>query len=1213
MKKADSGEFYNINQYNDFSEYQPFSAEIYYSQESQKPPVENQSFNESFEDDGGKPTGGSEESSTDLDDIQKEYDKINQAENSGSADSSATSSPSQTATSTSSGGATSSSGGAAQAGSAVGGSAAGAAGASAGATAVAAVVIVSAVVTGGFLTDVGKHVEYNTGMDYVAITVDMDEILSETDKSYSLSADNFYLQFDKDGKPLTVPLTNGKHSYLVTGLQPEKSYTYSLMCSNPPLGSNSSCFSQTVTTSGSGEPSAVWDELNNYVSLDQTTQTASVYYSVYLSDYAKALSGATLYLCSSEQTDFSHVTQVVYSSEELDENNFFKGSADGITYEQLYLYVVAQPSAGAEATCLLSHKIEVGLPEEWVKDATPAFVVDEGAEEVTCQPDSITVSGKITNLNADYTYFAYITQYNSGGTALVERQEAGLITDPENMTYSVNAEAYYGVKTFKYVIYTYDEDENEVVVYDSGEKQFTASQAFGATYSVVQPKDATIEYGASNVTITVDPQFTSDYGNYEYKLVVTNSAGEVYGQYQGTGEAVIEIADYVGLDQINFTYYDIGTFVDGEVELGNHTTTPVTGRAYFVADESAEDITCQPDSITVSGKITNLNNNYSYFAYVTQYNEDGTATEDAQEAAFSIDFETMIYTVESGAYYGVNTYKYVICTYDEDENEVVVYDSGERQFTASQAFGATYTKVEPTDATIEYGASSVTITVDPQFTSDYGNYEYKLVVTNSAGEVYGQYQGTGEAVIEIADYVGLDQINFTYYDIGTFADGEVELGNHTTTGVGFCVPTLSLGSEYGFDGQYFTLSYVCDMVYDYAQASMDIEVTDGDGTGYTKHIASVAESGTVTLDFVTGEPGSATIKVTLNFTDNQSDGAERSLTVAQADYTMNYAFEVTKVVADVSGYSAETLQVELNFDYQLPTGYLIKIADETNAIDLTLDLTKQYSINGLAMDADYNLTVQVTDADGNNWGEAKAVTISKSAAEAEYTDELSIDHPSPIAAVVTYNDDGTINIYREMIPSVYGRDTISDDERIYYNAVVCSGYNDEEYNFIETDRYDVIGRGRFAIIENIPLQNYLFTYYHMFDYNGVSYIMNAETPSGMVECVYSDSDGDGYEDFASADVLCADGQTTISVNVWSSGNLDNKITVNGTEYTYTTYTDEYETAPTLVIDGEIEVSEVTIYFTKQGYNYDTFAEYSDLTMKGSKFVGHVVLVTPTEA
>ena len=48
-----------------------------------------------------------------------------------------------------------------------------------------------------------------------------------------------------------------------------------------------------------------------------------------------------------------------------------------------------------------------------------------------------------------------------------------------------------------------------------------------------------------------------------------------------------------------------------------------------------------------------------------------------------------------------------------------------------------------------------------------------------------------------------------------------------------------------------------------------------------------------------------------------------------------------------------------------------------------------------------------------------------------------------------------------------------------------------------------------------------------------------------------------------------------------------------------------------MIDGEIDVTEVKVFFTMQGYNYDAYSE--KITIKGSKYGKHQIKVTTAEA
>lgn len=981
MRKDGSGEFYNAKQDNVFSEYKLFRAEKYYSSEFSKTPEEVQSYNESYHDEGVKSTKSEEKNSSDAKELQKQYDKLHQSGSSDAPQTSGTPSggnPLQTTAASQTAGSVSS------------GVATVTGGASVGATAVAAVIIVSAAITGGFIADFNSYIGNDPGRDYISITVDMDELLSQADRSYRLSADNFSIELTEGGVSRKIALVDGKHSYLITGLQPDKTYTYNFICNNFSLGSNSNCYSQTFTTLSVAEPKGVYDELNNYVVYDEISQSATVFYSVYLSDYDRQFPDAALYLCSSEHTDLTSIDHIVYSDVAPDENGFFRGEVGGITYDELYLYVVGESTTedGTKAVELFSIKLTLDIPEEWQAARNPAFEIDESAEKVAYYPDRLSVSGSISGLNELYDYYAYVVQYDAGSEAFAERQEADFTFDTEKMTYALDCGACYGLKNYKYVIYAQDGDGNEVTVYDSGEKVFSASQAFGATY----------------------------------------------------------------------------------------------------------------------------------------------------------------------------------------------------------------TKIEPANAEIEYTASGAIVTVDPEFTSEYENYYYKLVVTNGVGAVYGEYAGTGVAVIEIADVTGLDEIHFTYHDFGSFINGEIEYASHLAESVAFCLPKASFGSECGFNGQYFTLSYACDMIYDYATASMDISVSDGTHV-YVKHVDGIAESGTIVLDHIEGEVGNVTVTGTLNFKDNQSDGATHSVSIDQAVYAMNYSLEVTNVLADISGFSSETMLVTLELEYRLPENYVIAISDEDNSLSFISDLTRQVSFSELPMEAEANLTVQVMDGNGNVWGAPKTISISPSAAWAEFVYPMMCS-PNPGDAVVTYNDDGTINIYRMMIPDEYGMDTVSGDERVYYNAFVQGFYLDSD-GAVYTDGYDVIGRGKYAVIENIPNQNYFFIYYTMFDYNGVSYAMYAEMPSGSVENVYECGD---------AIVSYGDGNTIINLMVIKSGMIANYILVNGVEYEFDSYTDESDTDLIVFFEGEAEVREVTILFTAQGYNYDEYAASGEITMKGNKYASHVIQV-----
>ena len=957
MKRVDTGEYFNAKQENLFSEYRHFSAEEYYATEYAAPPAEVTEVAETFSDRNAPATKGTQAEKTDFRRLKKQYEEISQssASSSGSAGSSGSSASAAQTASTAA---------AAQAG-----------GAAAGISTVAVAVIAFVVITVGLFAGVGKFISLQaSGMDYLSVAVDIDKIIAEEEQLAGLTAADFTLEVTTDSGTEVIPLLDGLHTYLVTGLSPGTDYTYQLVCRHPSLGERTVCCEDTLSTPAYSSPCGVYDEPNNAVVYDEQTQTASLVYSVYFSDFENTVHRPTFYLCSAEQTDFLHIDNILCTNDTKDSRGFFRGTVEGITDDVVYMYVVGEQTETGEAAVLFSRTVDIGLPEGWGRPPhpLPALTVDETAERVTCLPDSITVEGGLDILDVSRSFSAYVRQYNADGTLL-------------------------------------GEDD-----------------------------------------------------------------------------------------------------------------------AYFTAES-----------------------------------------------------ETMSYVLGCSPRYGVAAFRYVICT-EEDGEWVTVYESGLHPYTLDLDFEATYTKVAPQDATLQFEEGRVTITVDPNFSTEYPDiFYYRLQVTNSDGMVYGTYSGTGQAVIEMYDVIGLDALHFVYADCAWIAGEERVYAEERLKGPAFGYPTVTLQPVVGFDGTYFTLDYDCQMVYDYAGASMELTVSSGTDT-YIQQVNSVSAAGTIVLDAVVGEPGQVTVSGRLYFKDNTAAGATHSVPVDPVELEMNYRFSVTSVSADLATGSA-TIPVTMKFAYMIPSSYTIFILDEGNGINLSFPLTEEYWFNSIPSDATANLTVRVKDGEGNPWGTDFTCTVSRAEAEANYTEPYLVC-VNPGDALVTYNDDGTINIYRKI-------DFSCDDSRVSCNAFIYGSVEEAlGGRMIYNDSYDIISRDKYAVIENIPMRNYYFLYHHLFTYNGVCYTMYTEMPSGGVTFP---------EKIATAGVTQSGGTTTVSITTTEYGRLDNRIVCGGQEYTYTTYTDPYDPTAELVLEGEQDIGEVEIFFTAYSQNYDAYS--TEITLKGQMY------------
>ena len=119
--------------------------------------------------------------------------------------------------------------------------------------------------------------------------------------------------------------------------------------------------------------------------------------------------------------------------------------------------------------------------------------------------------------------------------------------------------------------------------------------------------------------------------------------------------------------------------------------------------------------------------------------------------------------------------------------------------------------------------------------------------------------------------------------------------------------------------------------------------------------------------------------------------------------------------------------------------------------------------------------------------------------------------------------------------------------------------------------------------------NYYFRYYTLYDYNNVTYVMYEEWPSGGIESLTS----------TWTTASASSGQTTIIVSNVNGLLIDNKIIIEDQEYQYTTYNSATDTEFTLVLDGELDITFVTIYASD---NYAYYDDYSvDIELKGSKY------------
>lgn len=472
------------------------------------------------------------------------------------------------------------------------------------------------------------------------------------------------------------------------------------------------------------------------------------------------------------------------------------------------------------------------------------------------------------------------------------------------------------------------------------------------------------------------------------------------------------------------------------------------------------------------------------------------------------------------------------------------------------------------------------------------------ITFNRNGNVIDEYSGTGVAVFEITALTGLDGFSFTYTDCEFFASRNVEYASYDQENISFGIPKLTLNEPVGFNGTNFNIQYECDMsIYDKTQASLVLELVTESGETLVQETGEPDERNSVELTELANRTGKVTVNALLTFKDNQAQPKTHTLLLDSRDYEFNYSFSVKQVTADLCSESDSTLPIEFSFDISyLPVSYKISISDTANSINETFEPTELYYFNTLPIGSDTEITIQILTDEDEIWGEAQSFAISGSGAKESFVSPY-LEAPSPYDSVVTFNEDGTINIYR-YINFKTTNENVSVNAFIYHSNSKdqSSGKNIYEGFYDDIHNTDC----EYSILENLSKQNYSFLYYTYYLYNNVRYTMERANPSGGI---YFEE-----EPPATATVTKTDEKKLVEINLTKSAeSYEMRILCDSREYKITEPI--MDNFMTLTLEKDVDVRKVTIFFNEFTYKYDDFAE--KLPLKGNKYE-QIAIETTTE-
>lgn len=610
----------------------------------------------------------------------------------------------------------------------------------------------------------------------------------------------------------------------------------------------------------------------------------------------------------------------------------------------------------------------------------------------------------------------------------------------------------------------------------------------------------------------------------------------------------------------------------------------IEGRVAFEVDESMEDNSSTIDTIKLSGSLIKVSEVYPFRVKFDLFDEFGNVLVSDLGGLLNIDKANLTYEMSCRAFYNTKTFKYTIYMINPNSESINVYESGFKEYNVDQSFDATYDMVSPENASIEYNEDNIKINVLTNFNSSFMDiFYYQLKVVNSSGVVYGTYEGNGNAEIIIDNFEGLDSINFIYTNLGRFANGDIEYGSYTSTGQPFSYPQFYFDNNLGINGDNYALTYYCDMVYDYSLASAKI-YTIINNELYEYEINTLSNKGTVDLIGIKGAHSDLVFSVDISFVDNQASHEIKTITKQLAPIQLQYELRLNMVEANIFDNDGTNFIARFAFDNIIPASYYVNIKDDTNLIDLNIDPSRKEVFKSFAMDTVYNLTFSIIDENAIVTPTSITVNLDASSAGSTY-EEFSSTCLNPGDAVITYNDDGTFNIYRKI-------DYESTSTSNYTNAMIfnTNSTDSETGETIYVGRIDNIIQEQYSKIERIPRGIYCFAYLNYYLLNDVYYIMFREFPSGSVS---------GNVNPMSFEYVKENGKTKIVVSNSTYGRFENRAVVNGIECQIDNYDISTYDSLSIILDQEIDVTEVKLYFAIQDYNYDTYS--NDITLLGNRY------------
>ncbi len=595
----------------------------------------------------------------------------------------------------------------------------------------------------------------------------------------------------------------------------------------------------------------------------------------------------------------------------------------------------------------------------------------------------------------------------------------------------------------------------------------------------------------------------------------------------------------------------------------------------LIVGETDEDVNVSSSEVSISKEFIYADEKRDFEVSVCQYNDDLMPLSEANASSFSLDLDEKRYTIGFDAAYGLKKFKYCINTKEEDGTATQVYESSLISYDEDQSYDASFKVIDPSEATITYENGVATILVDPSFESKHGNLYYILKLV-SGDEVLDVYKGTGVAEFRVPVEKLSSSMRFIYEEAGNFNGEEVSYQSESTDDFTFGYPSFSFGDEVLFEDESFALPYSFQMPFDYSKATLEFYLDDGNEI--KKYSVSPTEdlNSRLLLSDIEGELGDVSVTAELTFFDNQTAQKEHTLTLGQKHYDLSYQFSVSNVLIDLANSDGSTFPTTLYLNRSiLPNEYQIRVyVNDTVVIEPT-SFSDEVEVPNVPYDTSNTLKIEVLDSSSSVY-KSVSYDILYAQAKSQYSTPTTYETPIPDDSLVTYNEDGTINLYRKICYSSTG------DGACFNASVVASPLS-----------YPCISDGDYAVLTHITSANYHFVYYNCVKVEGVTfqYELMLDTSSN------SEAELMSKTTTAKASVTLDDSSAKITVNLTDGHFVGNRVLVDGTSYEFDEEPGLDSDSATLTIPDLKEVNSVLVYASPYYKNYESYSK--DIEIEGN--------------